>query len=130
MSARKAKGRKTEVTLGESFKLSLLFGRELRKRRLASSSGHLRQNARGFSLERRFQRLIVLIGKLARLMFEIQVAQVFVHRFLALLQVSEPGLVRTHVQFPGKIEDIDQRRQSHHSAGEKRDRHISVSFLA
>jgi len=88
------------------------------------------QDPRRFFLERSLQRLKIRVRKLSCLLFEVQIAQVLIDRFLALLQICQPGLLRTQVQSSGKIEDVEEHTERHHGAGESCDGHISVSFLA
>ena len=68
------------------------------------------QQRRGFVFQRRFQRLVVGVGNLAGVVFEVQVAQVFVDDVFALAQVRGARFLRAQVELAGQIENIEQRR--------------------
>src|ERR1035437_547507 len=59
-----------------------------------------------FLFERGAHGLIVYVGHLAGLVFEIQIAQVLVDRFLALAEIAEPRLFFSGIDFAGKEENV------------------------
>ena len=63
-------------------------------------------------------RLIVRVRHLACLVFEIQIAQVFVDRFLALAEIAEPRLFFSGVDFAGKKENVIERGERNNGADE------------
>ena len=66
----------------------------------------LRHDRGRFFFERRAHGLIVRVRNLAGLVFEIQIAQVLVDRFLALAEIAEPRLFFSGVDFAGKEENV------------------------
>jgi hypothetical protein len=59
-------------------------------------------------LQGRFERLVVGVGKLAGLVFEVQVAEIFVDGVFALAQIAGAGFLRAEKEFAGKIENVKQ----------------------
>src|ERR1022692_4912746 len=87
------------------------------------------QDSSRLVLQGRLQRCIVYIGHLAGLVFEVEVAQVFVDGIFAFAQIAGSGLLRAKKKSSRQIENVKQRRDSEHQAADEPD-HRSVSLRA
>ena len=63
---------------------------------------HLGQDRRRFIFQRGALHGVILFAQLAGFVLEVQVAQVFVGRFLALLQIAQPRLLFARSASPGR----------------------------
>src|SRR5208337_2056826 len=79
----------------------------------------LRHDRSGFLFERRAHGLIVRVRHLARFVFEIQVAQILVSRFLALAEIAEARLFFSGVDFAGKKENVIETGEGENGADKK-----------
>src|ERR1051326_5509734 len=69
---------------------------------------NFRQDSSGFSLHADAHGIIVRLGEFARLEFEVQVAQVLIDHFLALVEICNPGLFGAGIRVAVGQEDVDQ----------------------
>src|SRR5579859_788115 len=94
------------------------------------------QDSRSFSLHADAHGVIVGLGELAGLELEIQVAQVLIDNFLALVKIGDAGLVSTGVEITTGQKNVNQHPGSEKAAenlGKKEKclrTHISVSRWA
>src|SRR5580658_10430694 len=95
-------------------------------RRGIFQAGNLGQDGSCLVLEGRLQRLIVYIGHLARSVFEVEIAQVFVDGIFAFAQIAGTGFLRTKKESSGQVEDIKERGGQHQSADEQNHRSVSL----
>src|ERR1022692_1899648 len=87
------------------------------------------EDGRRLVLQRRLQRCVVYVGHLAGLVFEVEVAQVFVDGIFAFAQITGSCLLRAKKKSSRQIENVKQRRDSEHQAADEPD-HRSVSLRA
>src|SRR5258708_29490890 len=79
-----------------------------------------------FLFERGAHGLIVRVRHLAGFVFEIQIAQVLVDRFLALAKIAEPRFFFSGVDFAGKEENVVESGGGDDGADERDHRVISL----
>ena len=73
--------------------------------------------------------MVIRVGKLSGLVFEIQVAEIVVNRLLALTQVGQSSLHWASVDLAGNVKGVEQRAYSHERTDEEHG-HSSVSLSA
>src|SRR5882672_1939378 len=93
-------------------------------------AGDFGQQCCGFVLQGRFYRLKICVGNFAGLVFEIQVAKVFIDGVFALAQIRGARFHRTQVELFWQIKDVEQRRNKEQNADASFESHTSVSFSA
>src|SRR5208282_2248940 len=106
----------------EKGRLNNLAGSLLQPRDL----GHDR---RCLFFERRAHGLIVDVRHLAGFVFEIQIAQVLVDRFLALAEIAEPRLLFSGVDFARKKENVIETGERNGATDESNHKSVSLRAL-
>src|SRR5260370_11777996 len=86
----------------------------------------LRHDCSRFLFERGAHGLIVGVRHLAGLVFEIQIAQVLVDRFLALAETAKPRFFSSGIDFAGIEENVIKSGGGHDRADEKGHRVLSL----
>src|ERR1700734_2671639 len=98
------------------------------RRRFCFQTGNLGQDSGGFILQRSFQRRVVRVGNLARLVLEVEIAQVFVDGIFTFAQITGASFLRSQKKSSRQIENINERCNEHQAAEEPD--HKSVSLRA
>src|SRR5512140_3812490 len=86
----------------------------------------LGEDRSGFIFERLLHAGVVHVGDFARLVFEVQIAKVFVNRFFALAQECSTSLFRTHAQGMRDVEDIKESSQGENATNQQGHRSVSL----
>src|SRR5205823_10186507 len=107
---------------GDSIRLSL----PALHRRAGFDLRNLGQNLRGFRFKRAFQVLIVHVRHLARLVFEIQIAQVLIDCLFALFEKRHTCFLRPSGDRLGHAEHVKQRERAQDYAAQQDHRSVSL----